>query len=461
MPFNSEQDRIAADNYAAFRVAARNNDRSTMEIFIALFTPDNVAKMISVFNWDDLYDALRNGKLDTLECLIKHAPKYVADMIDSHLPGMINSDGGDIFVLLFNSSIFEWFLSYVGEGRFWASLVKPVGEFLSLAALFEDNPESLYLNIEKLLALLGPVLAMDLVGHTRYEPFRLAAHKADRNLMNIYLASIPPENRERMIKSCFPEDTKILQRIDRVEIKYANPDVKIKEQAFLWVAKKEGVAPIYILGSRHLVSRDTQLRFLDLINTVLDKVETSFTESATPVVQEPKGIDDLVEHRANMMGKNQKYLESLRSLKLMHGKKLMSEILDAKDSEIYKDAVASSEEWFLTNCASASLEALADTGLDHLTSLRNKFWMEDILKESTSQKSCMVTVGAMHNQGIFGLPNLLANEGYNLTPLAKTAPTPTRVLLRDLLTGSSHNVFFSAGNLLPREAAGLISNRPR
>lgn len=344
------EDMIAADNYAAFSAAARNNDRFTMEIFITLITPENVAKMISVFHWEDICDALGNGKLDTLECLIKHSPRYVADMIESYLPGMTDSDSdiGNIFVLLFNHSILEWFVSYVGEERFRSLLVKPVSTLLSYTALFKDKPESLYLIIEKLLALVGPAFTVDLLGHEHYEPFRFAAHKGDRNLMNIYLASIPPENRERMIKSCFPEDAKVLQRIDRVEKKYANPEDKIKDKAYLWVAEKEGVAPIYILGSCHTTSCDTQIRFLDLINTVLDKVETSFNESITTLVAEPEGIDDLVRQRASIMSKNTKTLENERSLKLMLGEKLLCDILKVKDSEIYKDYVVS--EWnYLTN----------------------------------------------------------------------------------------------------------------
>jgi len=51
----------------------------------------------------------------------------------------------------------------------------------------------------------------------------------------------------------------------------------------------------------------------------------------------------------------------------------------------------------------------------------------------------------LHNEGPFGLPSLLAKEGYTVTPLMKRAPIAKSQQVRDLVLGRDR-FFFNPEN---------------
>ena len=247
------------------------------------------------------------------------------------------------------------------------------------------------------------------------------------------------------------------ERINRFEQRYLTLENLVTEKAFLWVAKKEGCAPIYIFNTSHyLYGVDAKDIFDDAIDNCLDKVDVVFTEIPTNLesdvlsYSEDKPIyllDNMIAKKASEMSKELKALENTNIRKLLG---VDVQEADAQYSIINRELENESSDRlaFLqqdtTNYLAHVSPSTLSTAVESKGGIkrRNQFWMSSILEESLQQKTSLVTCGAIHSHGIYGLPNLLANEGYTLTPLMKTAPTPKSVMLKQITAGSSLHFLF-------------------
>ena len=243
--------------------------------------------------------------------------------------------------------------------------------------------------------------------------------------------------------------------IETANKNYDNPELLVQEQAFLWEAKQVGKAPIYLLGTMHLLNQDPADIFGDLVARIMDDVDKVFceidTSSALEEIEiESSGVvlysfEKMIENIARRARKKLGVLENIAVRQQMYPADLL-EIIE----RIFQEALSGSKEYYreLTN---SFLNVLAPFDPENhpahcvfeiLLTLRNKLWMLTLLDNSNVKTPILVACGANHNIGKFGLPNLLANEGYTLTPLIKKAPLPKSVILRSLVFSNSESTTF-------------------
>ena len=255
------------------------------------------------------------------------------------------------------------------------------------------------------------------------------------------------------------------EKIAASEARYEEIDIRITDQAFLWRAEKTGFAPVYIFNTCHYLI-DVKIKdiFGDAIKNTVDQVQVVFTEVEIDVHSDKKTLssekhptiyhlDEMVAKKAYAMRKTLKPLETSEIRNMLGGgdqqeqqifhKEFNAEIQDAS-SESFTFLTEYSKNYLTHVCPSYSL-----IELDRWLIKRNKFWMMSILEESSKQNPSLVVCGAIHSRGQFGLPNLLAHEGYTVKPLMKTAPTPKSVMLKEVILTGSSSLFFRS--ILPKE----------
>lgn len=252
------------------------------------------------------------------------------------------------------------------------------------------------------------------------------------------MRQLTPHDKWELCEKLTPEEMKAY--MDYQAQHYANIDENVKEKAFLWKAEKEGVAPVYIFGTVHDSTIDINDIFGDALTNILDKVDDVFTEVAINPYRGlkndiPTGIDDFIAQKAEKMGKNSRFLENSESIEAAgRVRNPLTACQIPARKEILKDLEQFSNN-FLTHI-SPEEEERTFSDPDNPDVKRNFFWMNPVLETSQAQKSCLVACGSAHNAGKYGLPNLLASEGYQLTPLMKVPPVPKSTLLREAFQGT-------------------------
>lgn len=238
-----------------------------------------------------------------------------------------------------------------------------------------------------------------------------------------------------------------------IKAKLAAPvidDSKIKEivteHAYLWVARLPNAAPIFLYGTIH-VYIDAFRLFTGAIDTTIEKVDTIYTEIEllTNVIY---CLDAFIARQALEQNKQLKPLEN--------------EIV-RRESGAFKDH--GTDE----NATHENLDKAKETFLAYryLTDnfrqaeptrsnkIRNLFWMEHLLTNSIKRKkSSLAACGGLHHVGLFGLPNLLANFGYSVTPLMKAPPPPQSKILRHLM--NQERTLFAIPPLLHKLVENLL-----
>lgn len=224
------------------------------------------------------------------------------------------------------------------------------------------------------------------------------------------LQTINQYNNENVKKYDRCHKSFLQEKISKTEARYlsaAIPSV-VQEEAFVWLATKEKKGSIYIFGTMH--SDLVNDVFEEPLRKIISDVVVVFTEIEMSSSPEERTLDVLVAEIASQKQKIIKPLESDRIRKVI-GVIDNGEQLEITDLEL--------RECFLNH---VPLPKNSDSKTDQ----RTAFWMEDILSESENKKdqNILIAVGANHTQGKFGLPNLLAYEGYELVPFMKNRPLP-------------------------------------
>lgn len=272
------------------------------------------------------------------------------------------------------------------------------------------------------------------------------------------------EHKKTNLKDFFKSFTAVLERhnykdrihqqMEEAEKKFQHIDDNVTDKAFLWKAEKKGCAPIYIFGSMHDYSLDKEDYFGDAVNNTIDKVAVVFREIGQGYKSEiqaeidneseshhkDNSIDTFVTQKAHDRGKLVRELEDSVIREAAYGTEEYAKLLKKMEEEKYtKEDLLNLTENYMTHVSPLTCE-LSDT--KDPTARRNFVWMEKIVSVSEQEnKPSLVVCGALHNSGKFGLPNLLANEGYTLTPLMKMAPTPRSTLIREMFTGEGAGFF--------------------
>ncbi|MBA2651804.1 MAG: TraB/GumN family protein [Tatlockia sp.] len=165
----------------------------------------------------------------------------------------------------------------------------------------------------------------------------------------------------------------------------------------------------------------------------------------------PRGIDDYIRDKAFAKLKPIRNLENSTIRKVAEegtikkfDRKAMLNYKNTHAAEYQKELSLFSDNYLMH--VSPSQDELNDLNDESQISTikRNLFWMEPILSNSSEEKkTSLVVCGSIHNAGKFGLPNLLASEGYTLVPLMKTPPTSKSTLIRDAFIGHGPTFFKS------------------
>lgn len=256
----------------------------------------------------------------------------------------------------------------------------------------------------------------------------------------------------------------LLEKISAAETKYEHIDNSISENAFLWVAKKDGCAPVYIFNTAHLLTGiDPNDLFGDAFDNIIDKVDTVFTEVELSVLPEnikialsPKlntyVLDSFIAEKAVDMEKEVKPLENneireILGIDMKQYNQNWDETINtmASNRETIKYLLDHTQN-YLTHAhtppppdSDADKKKIID---DTIGKKRNFFWMESILSESSQNKASLVICGNDHSSGKYGLPNLFAAEGYQVEPLMKTPPLSKKNMIKSLVYGSHSLGYF-------------------
>lgn len=190
-------------------------------------------------------------------------------------------------------------------------------------------------------------------------------------------------------------------------------------KAFVYKASKINHPSIYIVNTMHSFTLNLEDIFGEAMDAILQNVDVVYTE-----VKEVKiaaqdhyantGLDRMIATKAANMGKQLKALEDRRLFQLTN-----PELDDKSDITFSSDELSAINLNYLMHIFP---ENYTTANYDNLVIKRNTFWMTNSLLTETSDS--LVAVGALHSAGKWGLPNLLSIEGYTVTPLMTTAPTP-------------------------------------
>ncbi|MBA3537697.1 MAG: DnaJ domain-containing protein [Tatlockia sp.] len=242
---------------------------------------------------------------------------------------------------------------------------------------------------------------------------------------------------------CNLDNETIMKRIKRGENNYRYISDSIKEKALLWKAEKKGYAPIYLYGTAHLSIDNFNIkdRFDDLFNYLIDQVDVVLPEiESCCIFDQGENIDEFIVLKAHHSGKELRPLEN----KLIRMTTMSEKLLNSfnSNSNSFSDSrIKELTRSYLTGSNSITMNGTVKSELIKSAIKRNFFWMEDILSLSYKKKTSLVVAGGAHNSGDYGLPNLLAYEGYKLTPLIKSAPPSKKAIIRNLVFGTN-NLFF-------------------
>ncbi|MBA2653428.1 MAG: DnaJ domain-containing protein [Tatlockia sp.] len=240
---------------------------------------------------------------------------------------------------------------------------------------------------------------------------------------------------------CNLDKKTIMKRIERGENNYRYISDSINEKALLWKAEKKGCAPIFLYGTAHLSLDNCNIkdRFDDLFDYLIDQVDVVLPEIEMCCIFDlGENIDEFIVLKAHHREKELRPLEN----RLIRMTTMSEKLINSINSNSFSDSrIKELTRCYLTGGNLITMNETVTSELIKSAIKRNFFWMEDILSQSYHKKTSLVVAGGAHNSGDYGLPNLLAYEGYKLTPLIKSAPTSKKAIIRNLVFGT-HNLFF-------------------
>lgn len=433
---------IEADNYRLLREEADTGQHTVLSRFVQLASTESVKILLN----KEMYPGDETFRNHLITYLVIHAPEKAWSLIESDNYGVLYL--ARLFCL---TSFLECIVKNLAPERLRALIAYDDYDLFSCYAAREGNLEFM-----KLLALHAPDCTQAMIKAQGYGAYLAAFNAGHQDILSWLEETVEPACLAEM-KMYFPH-ARLDSAIDTAQKKYAVVEERITEGAFLWQASKKGYAPVYLFSTSHYIPVDLAERFEGLLDNFLDKVDTLFTEHDVPPMEirreyvrypELTSLDELAWDKAARMGKRQKILEN-RDI-LFAGLEGLDESRESSESTVSYFAENSDEVRAFYNVYFSNPCLIKSENKGHIE-IRNMLWMEAILAESASQRPCLVAVGAAHNLGIYGLPNLLAHEGYALTPLAKTAPPSAKDLLRDLLRGPRLSFFRRNAPSLPTES---------
>lgn len=212
---------------------------------------------------------------------------------------------------------------------------------------------------------------------------------------------------------------------------------------------------IYLYGTIHISidNYDIKDRCSELADHFIDQVEVVYTEIKRNFVYDLEmTIDDFIALKTYQAGKELRPLENERvfSNSVSDFDSFASNFISTQNLTDQE-----SQDRIRAYLTSTPIHAMAESDTNsELTRSgikRNFFWMHEILHQSqVMKKSSLVVNGSGHNSGQYGLPNLLAYEGYTLTPLMQCAPETKKSIARKLVFGNQDSFF---QRLVSKEAA--------
>lgn len=197
-----------------------------------------------------------------------------------------------------------------------------------------------------------------------------------------------------------------------------SPEYICNQKAFLWKAEKKGHPDIYIFNSIHRAEFDAENIFGDALNNVLDKVAVVYTEAQgikSTATHSYLGLDEMIARKAAKMGKSLKALEDEKVYQHITQKRLDAIPTPLASIDNIEQDI---QLQYLTNISYSTSMMSEETQTE--LQKRNSFWMINSIL--TEKNACLVVAGSLHSSGKWGLPNLLAVEGYTLTPQILKAP---------------------------------------
>lgn len=426
---------------AAFYSAISTNQRSDAEKIIPFVPQESVISSIKYLSYLVFRNAADSGDIEMVNYLFTIAPELVTSMIKSH-----NFNSFRVAALKGNLSLIALFIEKIDPERLLSMIATEDFEAFSLAA------GKGHVDIMKLLVSHAPEQVQAMIKANKYAAFDKAKQNGHQAVVDYIITLVSTDSRREMLMNCWKTDDELQELMINAESKYAGIEEKINEKAFLWLAEREGFAPIYILGTIHVATVEVKERFRNLVDEILAKVETCFNEIKLPFgIHSNSGLDFLVNTHAVQMSKQQKSLEDERVRRLAHGAQYLEDAVAITNTIATNSALL--EEYSNEYLAKASISydprndpLIIEIGLKR----RNVLWMERLLMESADQSASLAAVGALHNEGRFGLPNLLAHEGYTVTALVKTAPELKSALLKDAMQ-SGQTLFHASSSHMPQE----------
>ncbi len=249
------------------------------------------------------------------------------------------------------------------------------------------------------------------------------------------------------------EELKI--RLQQNSLRYQNATNIHQETPLVWVATKNGHSPIYIFNSMHYtIDYNFKDYFRHTLDAILNEVDVVFTEVRVSdnykipiegtVSFDLYRLDSYIAKKARKKDRRVIELENT-ALREIAGCEMRGTFKDdlalfrGENLEI-KNLLESATKNYLSG------EWGKEFVDDQSVSNRNFLWMDKILLQSNSKNRCLVVCGGNHSIGQYGLPNLLACEGYDMNVLIAKPITLSELVDQSLKSTSFSS--YSANGLL-------------
>lgn len=239
----------------------------------------------------------------------------------------------------------------------------------------------------------------------------------------------------------------------------------VDKTAFLWKAEKDGCGTVYLASLMHITPEDYLQRFSPFLNQMISYADRVYCEIKMDVyaydiheVRNKKSVgyseffslekSDSEEEKVDIFySTDRKFIQMAinqgKEISYLESEAIVSQMMKQTPEPAYgtEDYQKKSLRWNYEDAESIYFQSFLSINAPEaspLTINRNIFWMsETILPDSRAGKNIVVGPGAGHNCGKYGLPNLLAVNGYRLTPLITSVPPHASEIVRELAFGRS------------------------
>lgn len=248
--------------------------------------------------------------------------------------------------------------------------------------------------------------------------------------------------------------------------KYKNSLERVQDRAYLWLATKPGNTPIYIFGTVHQMTESVDDIFGEVVKNLIDKVDHVFFE----VKLRPQdfemykvngyrysSMDLVIAREATVANKKLFPLENEKTRVICHQN--AHESVDSSPPQHPEHVRLQAMLMTRMYLDDPAVTNFVPTRWPRQIAVRNIFWMHSIL--NLTFRPSLIVSGLRHCAGKYGLPNLLAAEGYQLTPLMKKIPTRKSQLVHEFAFGNviMNSIFRPISSNKEKKQNLICSNR--